>query len=353
MKIFFTVLGGLVVLASIAPLWRSPFWWIRGFDFPRLQIGVIGGIAFPGYALFATANVADISFLAALAASVGLQLKHILPFNPLIGKQVLDAPEAAPVDRVSILVANVLTTNRRCNDLIKQVNETNPDIVLTLETDHWWQQQLRPLEDRYPYRCQCPQDNLYGMHLYSKLELIEPELRFLVERDVPSISSLVRLRNGSKIRLYGLHPTPPSPTENTRSTERDGELMLVGKEASEYPVPIIVTGDLNDVAWSETTLLFRRVSGLLDPRVGRGMFNSFHAKYWFLRWPLDHLFHSNHFRLVKMHRLAYFGLDHFPIYIELAYAPAAAEAQQPDDANREDHRRANRKIDAALNNETK
>ena len=29
---------GLLLLLSLLPLWRHPAWWIRGLDFPRLQI---------------------------------------------------------------------------------------------------------------------------------------------------------------------------------------------------------------------------------------------------------------------------------------------------------------------------
>jgi endonuclease/exonuclease/phosphatase (EEP) superfamily protein YafD len=81
--------------------------------------------------------------------------------------------------------------------------------------------------------------------------------------------------------------------------------------------PIIVAGDFNDVAWSHTTRLFQRLSGLLDPRVGRGLYNTFHADHPLLRFPLDHLFHSNHFTLGSFRRLRHIGSDHFPIYVEL------------------------------------
>jgi len=36
LEILFALVGGIVILASIAPLLDFPVWWIRGFDFPRL-----------------------------------------------------------------------------------------------------------------------------------------------------------------------------------------------------------------------------------------------------------------------------------------------------------------------------
>lgn len=109
-------------------------------------------------------------------------------------------------------------------------------------------------------------------------------------------------------------------------------------------LPVIVTGDLNDVAWSATTRLFRKISGLLDPRIGRGMYNTFHADYWFIRWPLDHIFHSYHFALINLERLPPFGSDHFAIFVELYYDQNHGRHQKSLEPSAKDEQWSRKKI---------
>jgi endonuclease/exonuclease/phosphatase (EEP) superfamily protein YafD len=166
------------------------------------------------------------------------------------------------------------------------------------------------------------------MVVFSRLPL-EGEVRNLVEGDIPSIRATIRLRNGRRVVLYALHPKPPEPLRDQDSKPRDAELVLVAKEIAAAPQePTVVCGDLNDVAWSDTTRIFLRVSGLLDPRIGRGLFNTYNANNPIFRFPLDHVFHSNHFKLFRLRRLPKVGSDHFPVLIELNLEPGA-EAEQP------------------------
>jgi endonuclease/exonuclease/phosphatase (EEP) superfamily protein YafD len=119
---------------------------------------------------------------------------------------------------------------------------------------------------------------------------------------------------------------------------------MIAKEAKACSVPAIVAGDLNDVAWSYTTELFMKVSGLLDPRRGRGFYSTFHSKYWFLRWPLDHIFCSKHFQLVNLKVLPTIGSDHFPIFVELSLQENKANEGEELQADAEDEETANEKI---------
>ena len=264
---------------------------------------------------------------------------NLVDFLRLNRNVLIEAKSAVSADRqrmIRIMTANVLTPNRNAKALIELVRENVPDILVTLESDLWWQAKLDTLEPDYPYTIKCPLDNLYGMHVYSRLPLADSKIDYLVEPDIPSMHTLLTLPSGDKIRHHFLHPAPPSPTENDESSERDSELIIVAKSVAEADTPVIVTGDLNDVAWSETTRLFRKISGLLDPRIGRGMFNTFHADYWSMRWPLDHLFHSHHFTLSKICRLAGFGSDHFALFTELVLETGNNVQQSVLKANEDD-----------------
>ena len=112
------------------------------------------------------------------------------------------------------------------------------------------------------------------------------------------------------------------------TSERDSELMLTGLEIRESDVPSIVIGDLNDVAWSKGNREFLKLSGLLDPRVGRGFYHTFDARSWFVRYPIDHIFHTQEFRLGDLQVLEPIGSDHHPVLIDLSFEPEV-ESEQP------------------------
>jgi len=333
----FAAVTALLAVATLMPTIRSGAWWIRGFDFPRLQLLLLSALVLALQLGFHTIDDPwTVAIVAINAACMLWQAWWIVPYTRIARVEVEDAPADAPI-RIRLMASNVLMTQRNAAPLVALVRAQRPDVLIAVETDAWWEARLDVLTDVLPHAVRCPLDNLYGMHVYSRLPLHDAEIRYLVEDDIPSIHATLELDGGRRVALHALHPRPPSPTESDNSVDRDAELVLVGRDAHEATLPVIVAGDLNDVAWSRTTRLFRKLSGLLDPRIGRGMYNTFHAKLPGLRWPLDHLFHSRHFTLVGMQRLPGIGSDHFPILVELALSPGENAADAGLEADADDH----------------
>jgi endonuclease/exonuclease/phosphatase (EEP) superfamily protein YafD len=347
-EILLVVFGLLMVAATLLPLARADAWWVRVFDFPRIQVAVLLAATLAGHlALRRGEGAWALAFDAALALCLAYQCYRMFPYTRLARPQVERSRNPEPGSSVRLLFANVLMTNREAGRLRELVREADADIILAVEADAWWKEQLGELERTHPHTVLQPQDNTYGMLLYSRLALTGVEVRFLVQDDIPSIHGRARMPSGREFEFHCLHPRPPFPTEDERSTERDAELLLVGKAIKGRETPVVVFGDLNDVAWSRTNNLFQKVSGLLDPRVGRGFYNTFHAVYPFVRFPLDHFFHSAHFRLVDFRRLPAFGSDHFPVFIALSFEPDAARRQPEKHADADERQEADEKIEKA------
>ncbi|RZG78540.1 endonuclease/exonuclease/phosphatase family protein [Acinetobacter venetianus] len=329
--IWIEICAVVVIWLSLWSLIPRDEWWFRGADFPRLQILAVGLLTLFGLLLIKSEwTLFRELLLVGLIAAVAYQLKMVLPYTPIWKKQVkhVAKQQLNESQQISLLVANVLTPNDKYELLLQHIYQLQPDIVLTLESDELWQKALLPIEQEYRYKVAVPLNNLYGMHLYSRLPLLESEIKFILSDEIPSIHACLELRSGVQVQLYCLHPKPPSPTEAKDSTLRDAELLIVGDQIKDLDESCIVMGDLNDVAWSRTTRLFQRISGLLDPRVGRYFMNTFHADYPLLRWSLDHIFHSTDFGLVEMKRLSHIGSDHFPIYVVLQTGKVFEQQQQ-------------------------
>lgn len=336
-ELFSLILAGVLALATVIPLSRSRRWWVRTLDFPRLQLLFLASATLLIASVVGETAYGTVAILVSMACIL-YQSFWIYPYSPLAAEEVATAGRREGESSISILTANVLMTNRNTQKFLELIEANDPDLVLMLESDQWWEEQVSALDSRYPYCVRCPLSNLYGMHLYSKIRLENSEVKYLVEDDIPSIHAELQLSDTVKVRAHFLHPQPPVPEYNKSSGERDAELIVVAKSLQGFDGPTIVAGDLNDVAWSETTRLFRSISGLLDPRVGRGMFNTFNAKHWYLRWPLDHLFHSHHFKVRDIRRLEDFGSDHFAFFTELVFVDsgtAASKAQGAPEADEE------------------
>jgi len=347
-RIIIRLLAVILVLFTALPLIRKSDWWIRIFDFPRLQILALSLLTVAAFPFFLNAPTpVDVAIMAAISLACVYQIALIQQYTVLHKKQVKNRNDRDSGETIKMITSNVLMDNRNAAAFLRIVDDRDPDILLAVETDDWWEEALRPLDERYPYSVKVPLPNTYGMLLFSRFRLLNAQVRYEVEDDVPSIHALLEMESSPPVELHCVHPRPPRPSKNRDTDKRDAELLLLASELEDSPKPVIVAGDLNDVAWSRTTKLFQKISGLLDPRVGRGIYNTFHAKYPFLRWPLDHVFHSFHFTLGAFKRLPYFGSDHFPIYIELTYDPDRQAQKERERADQSDKREAEKRIQEA------
>lgn len=296
-----------IVVATFLPMWDTNLWWVRMLAFPRLQITFVGGLVLVAALFLPGPSRLLVPMLMIVAC--GYQLWRIRPYTPFHAVEMELAPHGP--NEIRVLSSNVLMENKRHDLLLNVIEDFDPDILFLMETDQTWIDAVEPALARYSTVLREPRPDHYGMLFATRLDVDEARILRLTTGDTPSVFAQMRGPGGVTFRFIGLHPRPPLPGQSTQ--ERDAQIHYAARFAASNGLPLIATGDFNDVAWSDTSQSFKHVGQYLDPRIGRGLFASFDAEKPYLRFPIDQFYATEGVAVVSIERRGYIGSDHFPM----------------------------------------
>ena len=263
-----------------------------------------------------------INWLIALSIGMLWQASHILPFSYVWPKEVPIAKRAGSI--FNLMVTNLDKDNPDRDCVPDQIRAEDANVLLLIEYDDAWAEKLKKLRSEFKHHHEEIKSDGLGIALWSNIRIVAPETRFMVSERRPSIWAKLQLDSGREFNFVGVHPTPPGLLDSTGeerrdSRVRDAELILTAKEiATRNNESWLVAGDFNDVAWSHTTRLFKRISGVKDTRIGRSFMGTYIAQNPLLRCPIDHVFLSDGFSVSKLSRARIGGSDHFAVIAGVA-----------------------------------
>lgn len=333
----FYILSSILIIVNLLPFIKNQHWFFRVWDFGRIQLTVLAFIVLLTSLFLAT----DFIFLYRVSQFlllffISYNIFILIPYTKFYSSKVEDKAKLKSEDANSIISVNVYQFNNHYEKLITLIKTISPDIVLTMESNAAWEKALEKIENEYDNVHKVALENTYGMHFYSKLKITNAITNYFVADDVPSFEITIETKEKKKFVFFGVHPPPPSPTEEENSKERDGELLSVAKKVEKSSYPVIVSGDFNNVAWANSSILFKKKSKLIDPRIGRGFVSTFHAKYRLLRFPIDLFFHSKTIAIEEFKTLEPIGSDHLPLYCKFHITHENMKSENNQEVNEVD-----------------
>jgi endonuclease/exonuclease/phosphatase (EEP) superfamily protein YafD len=309
-----------------SPLYRRIRWWLHGVTAVVVALSMLGALG-PLHQAFDLCSHFRCQYFVLLAMLTIVLWRWKSPrwagaaFLALLHNAVLIGPYYVPVKSVdgaaaklTVITFNVNTSNRRHAEVLAYVREKSPDLILLIEVDNRWMQEMSALDESYPHRVALPQDGPFGIALLSKLPIAKYELVGVNGSSSRSILAQLDF-NGRRIGFLGMHPPPPLTPSMFRN--RNQILERATERAKSSGLPTVVAGDFNATPWSAG---FRSLyaAGLTDTALGFGVQRTWSSHVPLLRIPIDHVLTTKDF---VTHRRAVgpnCGSDHYPVEAEIS-----------------------------------
>ncbi len=319
---------------------------VRRFLLPRLRLASIGLAACsvcawlgqthwfaelfthftPHYVAAGLALAAALLVLRSFAwAALPGALAAIHAFAVLSWTDAHGTPAAA--DEIVVVQLNVRFDHQDPARVTRWLRSQNADVIVLVEVGPQWVPALAALRDAYPHQALQPLESPFGVAVLSR---IAPEsIAVLTAADDPYPYARIDLRlprNGTPVRVFGVHPPPPVSGELARA--RDTQLTRLAAEAvDETRRATILAGDFNATPWSP---LYRALlaRGLKDGRPQIGSQNTWPAAPGASLWgiAIDHTLIAGNAWIVRREVGPDLGSDHLPVRTQIALgtAPPAA-----------------------------
>jgi endonuclease/exonuclease/phosphatase (EEP) superfamily protein YafD len=226
---------------------------------------------------------------------------------------------------IRLVSLNLLTSNPHKKAVLQFLEQSDADLLLLMELDRLWQQELIALQQRYPFGGLYPREDNFGIGLLSRLPITELELQAFDGTRIPSITGIVDW-SGHRLQFIGTHPLPPTNASN--AAHRDQHFQQLARFVQQSELPTVVAGDLNCTSWSVHFNDLLAQSRLRDSRLGKGIQPSWPASLVIGGIPIDHVLVSKGIQIGSRRLGPDVGSDHLPVIVQLAPSQVPPSSNQ-------------------------
>jgi endonuclease/exonuclease/phosphatase (EEP) superfamily protein YafD len=254
--------------------------------------------------------------LSAIAlACAAVAATAVVPLSWRSGGGAAYASTVSSRGHMRVLHANVLSWNRRYDDVLALVEAEDPDVVVLQEVTRRWMKAMEGLADEYPYQLSGPREDNVAIAVFSRLPFARHARHELGGAGLPTLTATV-LADGRPVSLLVTHPKPP--VEHWQFDLRNDQLEEVRALARSMPRPLVVVGDLNTTMWSPWYRDFCGPNELANAREGFGVLPSWPVQYPpVARLPIDHCLVSPQITVTGCRLGPAIGSDHLPLIVDL------------------------------------
>ena len=297
------VIAALFLAGSVSVFSLLPFdWWLIDlFTHFRLQFSLF----------FAVAALLCLLLRRRLSAVIALLLLclNLLDVAPRWFASPVTTPETD--NSLRLMSFNV---NARGDPVkaLRVIKEANPDVLLLLEVNQRWIDNLAPLQQSLPFQVTQLRPDNFGIALFSRFEM-EANVQTLGPASVPSIQATADVR-GRAVQILGVHPPPPIGA--TYSAWRDAELEAAARRIQGAQLSILA-GDFNTTPYSAGFKDLVVMANLHEASSGFGIQGTWPLSVNVLSIPIDHVLHSRD--LVTTNHEVWWetGSDHAAVVVDL------------------------------------
>jgi endonuclease/exonuclease/phosphatase (EEP) superfamily protein YafD len=299
-----TAAGSLASFATVSAFWGRYHWLLDLCAHFRAQYAW-GLIVCALLLLCMPKRKVAIGFL--VVAAINLLVILPLYLRPSHSNSSLDQ------DPIRIMLINVNTQRGDPQKIRDAIETTNPDILVLLEINTRWLQQLTWLQQHYDYSRTQPRVDNFGIGLYTRLPMKNAKVVSIGDVDIPSIIADLEV-SGTNLHVIATHPVPPVGAEY--SMWRNAQLQALPQYIPNHQ-PVLLVGDLNTTPWSYHFKTLLRESGLRNSAKGFGIQPTWPTHNPLLRIPIDHCLHSNNIFIQNRTIGPNVSSDHYPLVVDL------------------------------------